>query len=239
MITTFVGVALYMTFIGSAPLVETETLFVESDSIPRPENVSPRASLIDLGFVELPVYKWVQIDGNLSINGERYDHILKLLFFNVDGSKVDTVFYESRSLRKEGLKFNFDSDYRVERFPGDLTLKITTEESSIVVFRVMDNGRFKTVYKGMEYSRLPTTSLRESTGDLVSDEKIRYNLKKSTKGFIVTYFGVPLEYEFSSGCPSSPELVSYMDRSNGNIYFVEKGCFLKLVNPKDVEKIKN
>src|SRR5687768_1547307 len=69
------------------------------DSVKRPANVSKYATLINLGFEDMPVYFWVEYSGKLKQNGQTYPHIYEFKYFDKNGKLSYIEYYENMEIR--------------------------------------------------------------------------------------------------------------------------------------------
>lgn len=217
-----------------------EGLEVSKSSVKRPIDVPESASLINLGFEDQPVYCWVFYDGTLQLEDVFHDHIAKFLFKYEDGA-LESKYYEYIGNRTEDSRKTLEN-YDIFPYPGDKTMmlissenKISREKDTVLIYQVLEIKEFENMLKGKLYKRLPSVSL-DNNGKKISDYDVRIHITmKGDSLFTVSLISEDgtrngLLYKLSLGCEeveAFDEKLSYLDRNNGKIYFIEKDCYLE------------
>jgi hypothetical protein len=69
---------------------------------------------------------------------------------------------------------------------------------------------------------------------------LKCNLEKTGKARYVLRLldGTEVLYKLSGSCTDEPQTVSFIDIDSGNILFVQKHCFLELVDKNELYKLK-
>jgi hypothetical protein len=207
------------------------------DTIKRPINISQQATLVNLGFDDMPVYFWVEYAGKLNIAGKQYPHIYGFNYFDILGKLLYTRYYENMDIRNS--KKEFDATHsKILPYPGDATVQISNGTDSLLFFHVLESDEFKRNYKDIEYIRMPAIYFERINGNgFVSDYDVEFNMKKEGDIYTITFTGVPLPFRLCSACKTEPTKVSFINLYEGKIYFIEKECYLEPVNKEDLRKI--
>jgi hypothetical protein len=207
------------------------------DSVKRPVGVSLKATLINLGSEDLPVYQWVDYGGKLKYQGKEYPHIYGFKYFDHEGKLLSTTYYENMEIRN-GLKAFDAFNSKVRPHPGDATIEVSNANDTLLFFHVLETDEFKRVYDGIEYKRMPAVYF-ETDYDIgfTSDEDIEFNVKKDNEKYILTFTGLAVPFKLCSSCKEEPSKFSFLNGQEGRIYFIEKQCYLELMNSEDLKKI--
>lgn len=224
-------------FCNSSVKSSDEVETAKQDTLKRPVNVSKHATLINLGFEDLPAYMWVEYSGKLKQNGQTYPHIYEFKYFDKDGKLSYIEYYENMEIRNGSKEFDA-SQSKVLPFPGDATIQVSNSRDSLLFFHVLESDEFKRNYNGIEYIRMPAVYLETKYGNgIVSHEDVEFNIKKDKDVYTVTFTGTPIAFKLCSACKTEPSKVSFLSEQEGRIYFVEKECYLELVNSEDIKRI--
>jgi hypothetical protein len=221
---------------SSARSTETESQM--QDSLKRPSGVSRKATLINLGAEDMPVYQWVEYVGKFNYRNKSHSHIYGFKYFDAKGNVLSTVYYENMQIRSGRKDFDV-TNYKVLPYPGDATIEVTNGIDTLLFFHVLESDEFKRTYNGVEYVRMPATYY-EADYDIgfTSDEDVEFNVMKEKDIYTVTFtHTTPVAFKLCSACKTEPSKVSFLNEQEGRIYFVEKECYLELVNSEDIQKI--
>lgn len=207
------------------------------DTIPRPSNVSEYATLVNAGFIDKPVYEWIEYAGIYKQKEKEYPHIYEFKYYNSEGRKINTLCYEWNKGRKKDSVLNEDfTKYKVILFPGDLTIKLINGSKEFILFNVLEFHKFDREFKGIEYCRIPTVKTHniESKYGLVYNGEIEFNIKKAEDSLYLVsliddYGFKQKKYRLNTGCKESSMKVSYMNQETGRIHLLEKDCYLEPV----------
>ena len=222
---------------SSVKSTENEKQVHVQDSLKRPTGVSKKATLINLGSEDMPVYQWVEYVGKLNHDNKPHPHIYGFRFFDAKGKVLSTAYYENMKIRSGSKDFDA-SDCKILPYPGDATIEVTNGADTLLFFHVLESDEFKRTYNGIEYVRMPAVyyETNYNTG-FTSDEDVEFNVKKDKDIYTVTFTGTPIAFKLCSACKTEPSKVSFLNEQEGRIYFVEKDCYLELVNSEDIQKI--
>jgi len=207
------------------------------DSLKRPTGVSNKATLINLGSEDMPVYQWVEYGGKLNHNNTTYPHVYGFKYFDAKGKLLSTVYYENMEIRNGRKDFDANNS-KILPYPGDATIQITNGTDTLLFFHVLESDEFKRTHKGIEYIRMPAIYYETNYDNgFVSDEDIEFNITEEKGIYTVIFTGVTIPFKLSSSCSGVPSKVSFLNEQEGRIYFVERECYLELVNSEDIKKI--
>jgi hypothetical protein len=211
------------------------------DTTKRPPGVSDRATLINLGADDepVPVHQWVEYAGKLRYNGKEYPHIYGFRYFNAMGKLLSTVYYEHMDIRNS--KKDFDASHcKVLPYPGDATIQLSNRTDTLLFFHVLESDEFKRTYQEVEYIRMPAIYYETNYGTgFTSDEDLEFNIRQDHDRYIVTFTGTEIPFKLCQSCESTPTKVSFLNEDEGRIYFIEKDCWLELLNEEDRRKVQD
>ena len=215
---------------------QTEASGLKTDTIKRPAYVSKRATLINFGGDELPVFVWAEYIGPLIKNGRRYSHIHGVKFYYIKARKVDTVYYENLELRKAKREFDF-ANCKVLDYPGGTIVGLASDNDSITLFHVLETDEFKREHKGVEFKNIPTISINKYN-EYSTDIDMEFSIKKIKEGgyLLILNDGSKIPYKLCQTCNEQPEIFSFLNREDGKIYFINRDCYLELVNSDDAKR---
>jgi hypothetical protein len=225
--------------------VEQTVEKIEQDSIIRPDNVSNDAWLVNMGFVDKPIFAWVEYVGNYTDNRKIYPHIYQFRYLYHDDKSIDTLNYEWNKGRYVNIKLELNNfkGYSFKLFPGDATIQLKNEENELFLFNVIENHKFDNVFRGISYFRIPTVKIDSIYPEygLSTDYETRINLEQTEKGAytvnLIDDKGIrAFMYKMNEDCRVTPTKISYLNKENGHIYYIEKDCYLELVDKKDLDK---
>lgn len=229
-------------FCNSSVKSSDEVEVASQDTAKKPANVSKYATLINLGFEDMPVYQWVEYAGKLTMDDKLYPHIYGFKYFDEHGKLLHTQYYENMEIRNGKKEFDATNS-KVLPYPGDATIQVSNERDSLLFFHVLESDEFKRTHKGIEYVRMPAVSFetRYENG-FMSDEAVEFNIKRDKELYVVTFtrngiFEVP--FKLCSSCKVEPGKVSFLNEHEGRIYFVERECYLEPANSEDIKKIQD
>lgn len=201
----------------------------EQEELVRPNHVSDHATFTNIGFIDSPVYVWIEYVGNLQEHGEVFNHIAGFKF-TYDSGQIDTSYYESKG---RGI-FDLDTNnYEMLLYPGDATMKLTHGTQEKLIFHVLeiedDDLEWRRVYKVALNNRneLVSNDVTLIKFEWLMDNK-EVNVKfKDEKGF--------REFVFVStdNFPDTPK-VTYLDKSSGTIFLLGKNDKLVIKNEDNI-----
>lgn len=214
---------------------------MKKDTIVRPDHVSSKAKLINLGFVDAPVYVWIEYIGNYIENGKMYNHIhgIKHTYTNVN--LIDTAYYEHDDGRTIDTIENRFKEFKIIPYPGDGTYKLVDGNDSLLLFNVMQLIDSQQVVKGKEWQMaVPTTRINHN-GEKVSGAEAHVHLEKENDDiYLVSLIDDKgmrtLRFQKYGDCSLDTKL-SYLDRQEGKLYFVPKDCYLEILDKENLSKL--
>ena len=209
---------------------------LNTDTVKRPVNVSPHATLINYGEDYSPVFAWVEHTGQLVVGGKEYPHIQGIRFYYMKAKENDTVYYENLELRNAAKKFNF-AGCRVLVSSGESNVHLVNGTDSILMFAVLENKESKRVYRGIEFKSVATI-VKNQYGEYTEDVDIEFNIKRGEGGkYTLTLTdGSVIMYQLCATCKESPADLSFLNREDGRIYFINRACYLELLDKDDAPK---
>jgi hypothetical protein len=213
---------------------------MKKDTIVRPAHISPQAKLINLGFVDAPVYVWIEYIGCYDNGGVVYQHIFGIKHTYVNSNKVDTLYYEFENSRINPSKFGNLKDYEITPYPGDLTYKLTNNQK-MLLFNVMQLSDSRQIIKGKEWQMaVPTTEINRH-GEKVSGVQAHVHIEKENGDiYLVSLIddkGMRTLHFQKRGDCSIDSKISYLDKQEGRLYFVPKDCYLEILEKGDLSKL--
>lgn len=214
---------------------------MKKDTIVRPDHVSSQAKLINLGFVDAPVYVWIEYIGNYIENGKTYNHIhgIKHTYTSVD--IIDTAYYEHDGGRTFDTTENRFKGFIIIPYPGDGTYKLVNGNDSLLLFNVMQLSDSRQIIKGKEWQMaVPTTEINRH-GEKVSGVQAHVHIEKENGDiYLVSLIddkGIrTLRFQKRGDC-SIDSKISYLDKQEGKLYFVPKDCYLEILEKGDLSKL--
>jgi hypothetical protein len=211
---------------------------MKMDTLKRPASVSQNATLINFGSSDEPIPVWAEYIGPLSVSGKQYAHIAGIKYHYVKANQTETVYYENMQLRDGSRSFDFKNS-KVGNVPGRTEALLISGRDSLWLFYVLETDEFNREHKGIQFTRMPTIRI-DATNYPLPDDLIEYNLKQEneTQYTLTLTDGSKVSYKLSSGCKEKPEKLSYLNKQTGVIYFINKDCYLEIVNKDDLAKLK-
>lgn len=220
---------------------------VERDSIIRPLHISENAWLINIGFIDKPVFNWVEFIGNYQdIDGKIYSHIYQFRYFDELGNDPNTLSYEWNKARnnKVNLKITNFEGFTFNQFPGEGTLLLKNDEQEITLINVMEFHEFDRTFRGIPYFGIPIAQIDSMylENGIVYTGDTKINLEQTKKGEykvrLLDDKGVrAIMFKMNESCMEIPTKISYLNTENGHINFIEKGCYLELLDESDLSEI--
>ncbi|WP_338813083.1 hypothetical protein V9L05_17240 [Bernardetia sp. Wsw4-3y2] len=146
------------------------------------------------------------------------------------------MYYENMQSRK-GKVFDLKNS-QISLYPGNTTLQIITEKDTLLFFSVLELKELRNWRDSLEYLRIPSIYYNEDSL-LVAGEDIRLHISEKQKRDYIVYIDYEhiIPYRLCSDCKSLPTEISFFNRENGNIYFIERSCYLELIYKTDLNKI--
>lgn len=207
-----------------------------TDSLSRPPNISEFATLLNFGSEDEKIFVWADPIGPLIYNEKEYPHIQGVKFYYVTAKQTSVLYYENFKLRNDNKKWDFRNS-KILNYPGDATLELTNGNDTLLVFWVLETREFERVYNGILFKGMPTI-YPNWANQYAADVMMEFNIvRNDTSTYILTVTdGTKIAYKLCSRCDKLPQMVSFLNRKDGRIYFIEKECYLELVNKEDVKK---
>lgn len=137
-------------------------------------------------------------------------------------------------LRNRSMKFDF-KNRSILNYPGKATIQISNKKDSLLLFHVLESDEFAREHKEIEFKRMPTIALDNNR--YLADDDMEFNLKKLKDGkYELTLSDTSkVEYKACSNCNITNQEISFLNRQDGRIYFVDQDYYLELVNKDDVK----
>lgn len=205
----------------------------DNDTIARPAGIAMDASLVNIGTAEEPIWRWYEYIGALKYKGKVYSHIHGFRACNADQPNfIDTTYYENMDLRRKNRQFDF-TGYKVLEDYTDIV--IMNGKDSITLFPVLEDS---SMFVGRKNDTLlvavPSISFKE--GGYMLDDYIDCKLKMDeNRSFQLLLFGGKrVSYVLKGDLPEWPQLISFIDKENGNLYFIDTTYHLELMNKADL-----
>jgi len=205
------------------------------DSIPRPPNISPKGILMNFGGGEIPVYAWAEYIGPLKYGAKIFPHIIGVRYYYQKSGDTDIVFYENLEYRNKLLRINLDSSAILPSYSiSKLLLK--HDNDTLYFFPVLEDSSLAETYKGVNYVRINSVkrsneNLLNYSGDISisivfekSNYLVRFNRRNNN------FF----KYKIGPQCEGPLSKISFLDKTDGNIYFLEKNCYLEPIDREEV-----
>lgn len=212
-----------------------------TDSIAPPEGMSENANLLNLGSKEEPILAWVDYMGTFRRNGKNYSHIHGIRYCYLSDNQSDTIYYENLELRKGLKEFNFIGCKIPDQVTGQGDMTIVNDKDTITMFNVLEKVTLKSKVDGIEY-RKPYSIKFNDNKEVIYADDIRVNIsKKDINKFIVSFIDddlIGIAYGMNNNFDIEKELISFVNREDGKIYFTNKDYFLYPLNSQDVIKLK-
>lgn len=209
-------------------------LRVKQDTLPaRPVSVPSSSTRINLGFDDQPVYMWVNYSGEVSINRETYNHIYGFTFWDVSGALVDTFLYEFNGGR-DSPPLSSINKYIISPYPGDATLLLSNGSDSIIFYRVNGLKKEYRNFKGNQYVQSKSVNVNQFS-DLVSDFSVEIYIESTRiEGiYLVKIIGnsgiISWKAKLFGSCFPILSDLSFIDLSDGTIYFYKRDCILSKI----------
>ncbi|WP_295794148.1 hypothetical protein [Mucilaginibacter sp.] len=205
------------------------------DTLKKPSYVPANATLLNLGSSVEPLFAWVELVGPLNKNGKIYSHILEVRYYFKSGIN-QTCYYENLEIRtnKKGVDF---SDFKPLEFPFSGNIKISKGKDTLLLFEVLAPKEVE-IKDNISFINVATIRNTES-GRLLSTRDLQCNLSDDGDGnfSLMLREGIKIKYKMGQSHILSSKSISFINRENGNIYFLGKPDFLQLVDSKDVVKL--
>lgn len=197
----------------------------------RPKLVSPKASLVNVGSKEEPIFTWMEFTSPFTLNNKIYKHIIGIKYtFANDTLNHEIRYFESMPSRLSNQKIN-PEDFRLIDFPLSGTVKVTNGIDTTNLFEVVEkNGKF--------YSSIPTIRTLQNVGPISTMELPATLIHKRDSLYTLKLKNnQELEYISACGLLNKETKISFINRQDGNIYLLNKNCFLKIKNKEDLLKL--
>lgn len=207
------------------------------DSVPRPPFISSKAVLINLGDDSNPIYTWVQYLDKYKYKGINYNHIYSFSFYYLPYNRFDTAYYECFWEREKKMNIDFDKG-RIDPFPGLGTIDLITDIDTISFFKVLEHEDLTTEYNSLKYRRINKAMAEDGRHYSYSGE-VQVNVESGSTDFKVSfyetgYIGRVFRYKKSGNFKNFVNKISFIDSSNGNIYFIGRQCHIEPVEDQDI-----
>ncbi len=206
------------------------------DILVKPSHVAASAKLINLGFADVPVYVWIEFIGHYKEKRQIYDHIYGIKHTYYNQNHVDTSFYETAFSRRSHLSEDGINNANLVPYPGDVTYGLIHRRDTTFLFIVMQKDT--QVIDGKTWQmNLPLVKLHNK-GEKISNDAVDVRIDTIKDDvFLVSLIGErgkkKIKFKLHGDCAIDTRM-SYLDQSEGRIYFVPKDCYLELVDKRDI-----
>jgi len=233
---------------------------VAVDTIMRPANLSPNASLINIGDIDAPVYRWYEYGGTVTgkkLKAFYYDGRAKNISDNrvFDDIHIINAYYPNGKLeisdlfqvfpREQKLSIATTDNYSIIDWWGTNTLKIETVSGAFILVGVfnLEHSYTREDYLGHKFEHVP--SITRFFSDKMKAESYRLgetisvSIKKTEESnvydvLIVTVTGKEKMQKYKlitmEQQPINMSVIRYYDPLQERIYFVEDGYLEALKN---------
>lgn len=196
--------------------------------------VSEYAQKLNLGFEDEPVFVWCEIIGNLAVNQVVYDHILGVKYTYIGQGMIDTIYYES--FGRNNLKFK-QPEVSLSLYPGNTTIKAFSKAGDELVLHEV----FEIEDEDKKWVRVPTAT-KNLRSEYVASDVIELQIGELTNNQLQVKFrddkGIrDIAYKWDKKIDLKDKKISFLDRLNGKIYFLEKMEFIEPLNFSELAKL--
>lgn len=205
---------------------------MSKDTSQRPTGMTHQAVLLNFGSEDEPIMVWADYAGNFRKDGKKYSHIYAVRYYYVKAEMNDTLYYENMGLRNRSNQFDFKNS-TILNYPGEATIKVSKGVNEVLLFNAIESDDFAREHRGIVFKRMPTISL--NNGNYVGDVELEFSLNDIGNRFFEMTLndGSRVKYKLSGECKEKNPLCSFLNRQDGRIYFVDRDCYLELVNNGD------
>jgi hypothetical protein len=207
-----------------------------NDTLQRPAYMTENATLLNYGSDEDSIMVWADYMGCLTIKEKVYSHIHGVQYYYVKAGRRDTTYYESLELRSGVKKIDFKNVRVLKQSIGGANVGLFDGKDSLWLFHVLQSDEFNREHKGIHFTNMPTIELRNN--EYMADVELEFNLKKLKEGkYELTLSDTSkVQYEACLNCNITNQKISFLNRQDGKIYFVDGNYYLELVNKDDVKR---
>jgi len=217
--------------------IEQNDVTMISLEIVRPDNISEYARRFNMGSDDNPVFVWVEITGNLELNGKIYPHILGLRYTYENGG-TDTSFYETSGRRDLNYK---PSDVSALWHPGSTIRLMGRGYNDSILFNVLEVAMEMDGEDDLDavgWRIVPTCRKNRMSG-----AEVHVQIKKTAeKEFLVILMdgqgnGYKRRmYKTDNDKIDENMIISFFDWADGKIYFIDKDCFIEPLDKIEYEQ---
>lgn len=218
------------------------TMDQNQDSIPKPNFLSNRAVILNFGGGEMPIYVWADASNYFENDSINYAHIIGIKYYYVSSGIIDTVYYENLKLRSGHVKINL-SGIKILSTVSDAGLTISFNNDTLHLFRATQFNGLESLYEGKSYVRVPVVNSVSPIG-LIYNGDISLYMENMDDTYCLVYVyksGEKLstiKYRKYNACIVKKNAqVSFLDKTNGRIYFIEKECYIDPLDKASALKI--
>lgn len=213
---------------------------IQTNSIPRPAGISPKAVFMNFGGDEIPVHAWAEYVGVYAQGKKKLSHLVGIRYYYSISGESDTVFYENLDYRNKMLKINIDSCTILPSY-STADLKFHYNSDTIIFFPVLEDTSLESIYKGIRYIRSSCVT-KNQDGVLVYKGDISLSIDEDNSLYFVRFNrrnDEPFDYKLCSRCKETKGKVSFVDKTDGKIYLMERECYLEPLYKDNVLKVVN
>jgi hypothetical protein len=158
------------------------------DTLTKPAHVAADAKLINLGFVDAPVYVWIEFIGHYNDGKHTYDHIYGIKHTYEGQNYVDTSYYETASSRQHHVCEDGIKNANLLPYPGDGTYRLTCRNDTFFFHFVMQTDT--QVIDGKTWQMGLPIAKYNKNGEKVYNDAVDVRIDSLTKDvFLVSLIG--------------------------------------------------
>lgn len=237
---------------------DKKDLIVEADTVKRPSNLSPNASLINIGEYDAPEYRWYEYAGVVTgkklksfyndgraksvLDTKVFDDIHVINAYNEDGSLELSDLFQVFPMEQK-LSIAKTDHYKITDWWGTNTIKIETANGAFVLVSVFNLEKPFNSQKnlGYKFDKVPTIarffSEKINAESYRLGETLNISMKKTDQSsvydvLIITPTGKEKMQRYklvtNQAEAINTSLIRYYDPLLDRIYFVEDG-YLELM----------
>ena len=210
-----------------------------ADTVKRPSYVPSDATLLRFGSEQEPRLVWADYVGHYRNGQKVYEHILGVRFF-YNSKSVDTFFFENFDIRNGKKTFDPKAYKLLYAQIDEGTLTIANDGDTLHIFSAVHGGPGP-ISNGVQMINVPSIQLTNNNQYYIAGSWITSYLKNEGKGLysLILEGGEKIAYRLNNGCEEGPSVMSFINVEDGKVYFIEKSCWLEIVDTNNVSKLKN
>jgi hypothetical protein len=205
----------------------------------RPVYVPGDATLLRFGSAQEPRLVWAEYAGPYRNEGKVYNHIFGVRYF-YNTNEVDTLFYENFDIRNGKKTFDPLVYKMLYAQVDESALTIAKNGDTLDVFEAVHGGPGP-MSNGVQMVNVPSVKKAIDNLTYVAGSWITSYLKKEGQsGYsLLLEGGEKIPYRLCDGCHGDPSVIRFINVEDGRVYFIEKDCWMEVIDRKDVTTLKN